>query len=459
MKITQKIVSFLVLTAAVLAGCERDYDAPPLDEPVYTGAPANITIAELKANCINATQDQPEVITNDWILRAYISGNDESGNIYKQVILQDETGAMPIQVDESNVCNFYRRGQQVFVVLKGLCVSVYGEQQQLGDPNGGSAYRLAMSDFKAHVQKDGWPSADNVKPEVITDISTVNLDVDRMTYRLVQLEGVHFENGGKATFAKVETNQYGEENLKDAHGNVIMVRTSNYASFAAEKLPVGTGTVVGILGRFKGTWQISIPARSDVFGFDGIAPEEGGGSEGGETGETVLFKETFGNPNKVDGYWPYLKDFSGLDNNVQLFTGDMDKLSARAQSGDGCVWFPAGEWTLSVGPIQLNGAKKLTLIYKVGANVYNAGEQQSVNALSVKCGDTELSVPGDMLTTSDGKEVQIENIEVSGESVTLTFKTTADNTLGTRLFDVKLVAPGTGNGGGDVMKPEPNNVK
>ena len=67
-------------------------------------------------------------------------------------------------------------------------------------------------------------------------IMTVNLDVTKMTYRLVQMEGVHFENGGKNTFAKVETKEYGEENLKDAYGNVIMVRTSSYASFAAETL-------------------------------------------------------------------------------------------------------------------------------------------------------------------------------------------------------------------------------
>ena len=191
MKMTQKISSSLVLAAAVLTGCERDYDAPPLDEPVYTGAPANITIADLKANSKNATQDKPETINNDWILRAYISGNDESGNIYKQVIVQDETGAIPIQVDESNVSNFYRRGQEVFVNLKGLCVSVYGEQQQLGDPNGGSAYRLTMTDFKERVQKNGWPSADNVKPEVITDISTVNLDVDRKVFISKMVARIH----------------------------------------------------------------------------------------------------------------------------------------------------------------------------------------------------------------------------------------------------------------------------
>ncbi len=91
MKVTQKIFSFLVLAAAVLTGCERDYDAPPLNEPVYEGPSANITIADLKENCKNATQETPVVITNDWVLKAYVTGNDESGNIYKQVIVQDET--------------------------------------------------------------------------------------------------------------------------------------------------------------------------------------------------------------------------------------------------------------------------------------------------------------------------------------------------------------------------------
>ena len=62
MKVTQKIFSFLVLAAAVLTGCERDYDAPPLNEPVYEGPSANITIADLKENCKNATQETPVVV-------------------------------------------------------------------------------------------------------------------------------------------------------------------------------------------------------------------------------------------------------------------------------------------------------------------------------------------------------------------------------------------------------------
>ena len=378
MKVTQKIFSFLVLAAAVLTGCERDYDAPPLNEPVYEGPSANITIADLKENCKNATQETPVVITNDWVLKAYVTGNDESGNIYKQVIVQDETGAMPIQVDENNVSNFYRRGQEVFVNLKGMCVSVYGDEQQLGWPDGGTTYRLPFTEFQARVQKNGWPYVDNVKPEVITDMSTVNLDVTKMTYRLVQMEGVHFENGGKNTFAKAPEKTGEDDNKK--------------------WVPITEW------------WNASA-------------------------------SNTFDNPNT-------------------MFSGDLSVLSPRTQSGDGNIWFPSGgDYSLSIGNIDLKGAAKVSLIYKMGVNVYQPEDKQNINTLSVKCNNTDLPVPDKELTGTKNpyvvEEIRIDDIAVSG-TATLTFSCVgATNVKGIRLYDVKLIAPGSGEGDGEVIKPEP----
>lgn len=457
MKLIQKIYTLpLLILAVLMTSCERDYDAPPLNEPVYTGAKPNTTLIQLKERYSAATAETPIEIMEDYVVKAYITGNDESGNIFKQIIVQDATAALPIQLDQGSVYATYRRGQEVFINLKGMCVSVYGGEQQLGWPDG-YLYRMPFATFQELVKKNGWPYADNVQPEVITDISVVNLDVNKMTYRLVQLEGVHFVNGGKNTFAT--TSGFGEETLKDAHGNTITVRTSNYASFAYETLPIGTGTVVGILGRFNGTWQLTIPAYSDVFGFDGVEPEEGGG---GETGETVLFSETFGEPQKDGNYWPFLKDYTGYDNPKELFSGSVDNLSARMQSGDGNVWFPTGgDYSLSIGSIDLKGATKVSLVYKMGVNVYQPTDVQNINTLSVKCNDTDLSVPSKELTGTSNpyvlEEIRIDDIAVSG-TATLTFScASATNVKGIRLYDVKLIVPGTGEGGGgDVIAPVPD---
>ena len=54
MKILQKVFYMLIAVLA-LASCDRDYDAPPLNEPKYDGPKANITIASLKQQFAAAT--------------------------------------------------------------------------------------------------------------------------------------------------------------------------------------------------------------------------------------------------------------------------------------------------------------------------------------------------------------------------------------------------------------------
>lgn len=53
------------------------------------------------------------------------------------------------------------------------------------------------------------------------------------------------------------------------------------------------------------------------------------------------------------------------------------------------------------------------------------------------------------------EEIRIDDIAVSG-TATLTFSCVgATNVKGIRLYDVKLIAPGSGEGDGEVIKPEP----
>ena len=292
MKLLRNISLPLIASLALFA-CERDYDAPLLTEPEYTGPAANITISELRTENAAAAEDAPIIITKDQVLKAVITGNDESGNIFKKIYLQDETGAIEMEVDQSSVYNYYPVGQTVYVDLNGLSISVYGDEQQLGHPEG-YLYRTPWEDFEKHVSKDGWANPENAKPVVIDDISTINAAPDNYKFKLVQFTGVTFQNGGKGIFAPEDG--YGEENITDSHGNTIMIRTSNYASFAGNKLPEGKGNVTGILGRFKGTWQLTLRTANDVSDFTGSNEEEEGGNEGGETpsgGTKTILEETF----------------------------------------------------------------------------------------------------------------------------------------------------------------------
>lgn len=464
MKLLRNISLPLIASLALFA-CERDYDAPLLTEPEYTGPAANITISELRTQNTAATQDVPIIITQDQVLKAVITGNDESGNIFKKIYLQDETGAIEMEVDQSSVYNYYPVGQTVYVDLNGLSISVYGDEQQLGHPEG-YLYRTPWEDFEKHVSKDGWANPENAKPVVIDDISTINAAPDNYKFKLVQFTGVTFQNGGKGIFAPEDG--YGEENITDSHGNTIMIRTSNYASFAGNKLPEGKGNVTGILGRFRGTWQLTLRTANDVSDFTGSNEE--GGNEGGETpsGETVLFQESFGTPEKSGNYWPKIAEYTGFDN-PGFFEDESGKADVRIGSAyPANVWFPKGsDINLKVKGINGQGATKATLKYQVGCNVYNSGETQDLNTLKIKCNGTELPLSSKVVSGENQEgnkpfEFEIKDINISNNTTLEFYTTAADNTYGLRLFSVKLYVPGSGSGstggdGGTTIEPTPSN--
>lgn len=262
------LFSKILCLSAVLFGlsaCDRDYEMPPLTPPVYQGGAPNTTIADLRTLGAGATQQKPVTITDSLILKARVTGNDVSGNVYKKLFVQDATGNFEIEVDQSGVHNDYPVGQEVFIDLKGLSLSVYGGELQLGQ-TGLTANRIPYETFKARVQKNGW--ADTTKLQVLETSDFKSLDVSNiLTHNaLVKLVDVKFENGGKATFGT--TTGYGSQNLVDAKGNKLLVRTSNFADFSADVLPKGWGTVYGILGVFNNTYQLTIRKRGDIQAFD-----------------------------------------------------------------------------------------------------------------------------------------------------------------------------------------------
>lgn len=464
MKLLRNISLPLIASLALFA-CERDYDAPLLTEPEYTGPAANITISELRTENAAAADKAPIIITQDQVLKAVITGNDESGNIFKKIYLQDETGAIEMEVDQSSVYNYYPVGQTVYVDLNGLSISVYGDEQQLGHPEG-YLFRTPWEDFEKHVSKDGWANPENAKPVVIDDISTINAAPDNYKFKLVQFTGVTFQNGGKGIFAPEDG--YGEENITDSHGNTIMIRTSNYASFAGNKLPEGKGNVTGILGRFKGTWQLTLRTANDVSDFTGSNEE--GGNEGGETpsGETVLFQESFGTPEKSGNYWPKIAEYTGFDN-PGFFEDESGKADVRIGSAyPANVWFPKGsDINLKVKGINGQGATKATLKYQAGCNVYKSGETQDLNTLKIKCNGTELPLSSKVVSGENQEgnkpfEFEIKDINISNNTTLEFYTTAADNTYGLRLFSVKLYVPGSGSGstggdGGTTIEPTPSN--
>ena len=461
MKLLRNISLPLIASLALFA-CERDYDAPLLTEPEYTGPAANITISELRTQNAAATQDVPIIITQDQVLKAVITGNDESGNIFKKIYLQDETGAIEMEVDQSSVYNYYPVGQTVYVDLNGLSISVYGDEQQLGHPEG-YLYRTPWEDFEKHVSKDGWANPENAKPVVIDDISTINAAPDNYKFKLVQFTGVTFQNGGKGIFAPEDG--YGEENITDSHGNTIMIRTSNYASFAGNKLPEGKGNITGILGRFNGTWQLTLRTANDVSDFTGSNEEEGG-NEGGETpsGETkTILEETFAS--SQGGFT--IEDKQLPEGGTYVWKHDTynDDSYMKASAFIGGSSKPSESWLVSPA-IDLTQVTAATLTFD-HTHKFAGTPFENYLTLWITEANTEnwKQLTIDKYGTNNDYTFVTSTIDLSayaGKTIKFAFKyvsdTTAAGTWEVRNIKVTATTGGsTGGDGGTTIEPTPSN--
>lgn len=273
MKVFSKII-FAAALVAGLASCNKDYDLPPLTRPEFN-IPENgqtTSLLELKDKTKEASEETPVNISEDLWVKAVVSADDRSGNLYKSFVIQDKTSSMTFLVDMSGVSNIYPRGQEIIFNLKGMCVSVYGGQQQIGHPDG-YLYRTPKAIFDKMIHKNGWPCMKNVDIKKYNNFSEfTSSDVNA----IVELSKVHFKEAGNGKVFAKKGDKFGTCQLKDSFGNEIEVRTSSYATFANNEIPVGTGKVTALLGKFRDKWQLTIVDFADLTDFDGVAVEEGG---------------------------------------------------------------------------------------------------------------------------------------------------------------------------------------
>lgn len=271
----QLIIALVALIGLTFASCEREYDAPLLTEPtVEIGDEGIITIAKYK-EMFTSVPEEGKIIEEDFAIRAVVVGNDISGNIYKQIYVEDATGGLSIGIDQNNIANDYPVGQEVVIKLQGLAATSYGGVIQLGmNNNNPKNTRIPYEIAKKHLLKNQWPDAKKAMPKV----TTIGSITDAMIGTLIQLEGVYFEKGGELNYADQEMNAVNRI-LRDKSGKSLYVRNSKYATFANDKLPKGNGTVVAILSKFGSDYQLFLRSADDCFGFSGKEPETSGGTD------------------------------------------------------------------------------------------------------------------------------------------------------------------------------------
>lgn len=264
----------------------KDYAAPDLDAD---NAPWGnnditetnvITIADLKEKYATVISNSSyNQITEDLQIKGIVTGNDYAGNIYQQVSLQDETGALIIGISASALYSYLPVGQQILVDLKDLYIGGYGKQCQIGalytstSSGNTSIGRMDRYTWQDHFRIVG--SADEANATALCedfDVSSISTDSYRVANcgKLMTIRGVSFKDAnGTAVFAPDDgsvtlTSNCANRALSEYSSSYIVVRTSTYADFANETLPEGKKDITGIFTRYNNVWQILLRSTDDI---------------------------------------------------------------------------------------------------------------------------------------------------------------------------------------------------
>ena len=264
-------ITFLATLVVVIVACNRKFDAPP--GYATPDIQANTTIKALKAMHTSGGYDS---IGTDVIIRGIVVGDDKSGNIYKAIYLQDSTGGICVSLNRSYLYGDYPVGRELFIKCKGLWLSEYGKNIQLGYidksiPNNPASAGIPGTLFDNYLLKG--TLGNTVTPRVVTvaqlnsaaSKANSNPASDTLQSTLIQLPSAQFQNPG-LIYADTSANKLSvSRTIVDCSNNTTVAYTSGYANFAGHSTPSGNGPLTAIYIPYKTTSELLIRDTTDVW--------------------------------------------------------------------------------------------------------------------------------------------------------------------------------------------------
>lgn len=237
------------------------------------------TVAEVKAY-YNGSLTQ---ISDNATLTAKVTGNDESGNLYKYIYVEDETGGLRVNINltEMYLDRRFQIGRTLTIGLKDLYINKKNGELQLGGLYSGNVGQVEKADVYKHFFK-----TDNPITTVTSTVKTIETLTEGDVGKYITIKNLQFIDAdlGKA-YASSSSSSATSRTLEDCSGNTISLTTSGYADFGTDDYPLysyatevdtGKGDVTGILTYYNGSYQIWIlnlrGADLDNVRCDGTLP-------------------------------------------------------------------------------------------------------------------------------------------------------------------------------------------
>lgn len=263
------IKAFILSTISVaIISCNKKFDIPP----AFVSSNANPTLSinefKLKYSPLNTIV---EVTDNDTI-SGIVVGDDKSGNIYKEIFLQDtkDAGAIAVQLDGSDLYGNYPIGRKLFIVCKGLYVGSKNGLIELGESSTALSNTIAgipPSKFGDYIIKDTLYDRAYVDSNLAQKIS-YNQMSNAYQGMLIRLDKVEIDKANLASTYSDISLQKNSFKIRIGPGcgvaSSAFLYNSAYSDFAGKRVPQGNGTLFSIYVPYNKDTELIIRDPSDV---------------------------------------------------------------------------------------------------------------------------------------------------------------------------------------------------
>lgn len=223
------------------------------------------TVAEVK-KLYNGSLKQ---ISDNITLTGRVIANDETGNLFKSIYLQDATGGIKININMTSLYldRRFQVGRLLTVNLKDLYLDSVNGELQIGGLFQNRLGQVETGDVYKHFYRNETPVVGIVATERTLSELTPE-DVGKWV-KIKNLQFIDSDLGKNYAEGNAVTNR----TLMDCSGNTILLRTSGYANFGTRNDPFpansteidpGKGDVYGVLSIFNGTYQLWITKLRDI---------------------------------------------------------------------------------------------------------------------------------------------------------------------------------------------------
>ncbi|TVR82377.1 MAG: hypothetical protein EA409_04885 [Saprospirales bacterium] len=271
MKFNRFYFTLLLSVLFLATSCvKEDFDEPPAEgtDPNIT---VNATIADVKAFYQPGNYVQ---IDEDLVFSAIVTADDRSGNLFRNLVLQDETGGIQIRFNFTDLHNNYPIGRRLFIRARDMYISDFNGTLQLGggverdaagNPTGMDGVPLPLAD--KFILRGKWNQDYEIPTKRVDELTDDDINT------VIRLENFQFRSSDLGeTFAISTIDDEGNQIRQTVNRDLIsctgdapiVVRTSGFADFATTELPQGSGSIVGVYTVFGTVKQLLVREIEDV---------------------------------------------------------------------------------------------------------------------------------------------------------------------------------------------------